>query len=169
MTNFVKKEDAKVASLPLEDPVEPVVVKEARYVMLFNEMSLDELDDLKRHFDVYLFNSKADYKISVLELLRDCELFLIDVTDKDAVFYWSEMVSRLEECEYEIHTLYKGKKGTKIDIPKLKALYAVEHVVKYLPDAFIKNTQEYIRRMLIDHIPESESGCGLLGCFKKTD
>lgn len=164
MTNLCQKQ----ASLPVE---EPVVVKETKYVMLYNEMEDAELQQLKQHFDVYVFDSRADYKLTIADVFKDCELLIIDVRDKEAVFWWSEQRPRIDDSgfPYDCKLLYKARKGTKIDIPKLKALYAVQHVIKYLPDEFIKNGVEYVRRLLIDHIPDDVSGCGLFKCLKKSE
>lgn len=169
MTNLLKKEDAKVASLPLEDPVEPVVVKEPRYVMLYNELTPEELEQLKGHFDVYVFD-KADFKLTIKSVLDDCELLLIDVNEKDNVYWWSEQRPRIDEeaFPYSCKLLYKARKGNKINIAKLKALYSVETVLKYIPDTYIKANVEFIRRLCVDHIPESEGGCGLFSCLKKS-
>lgn len=164
MTNLVKQ-----ASLPVADA--PVVVRETKYVMLYNEMEDAELQQLKLHFDVYVFDPKADYKLTIADVFKDCELLIIDVRDKDAVFWWSEQRPRIDDgaFQYDCKLLYKARKGSKIDIPKLKALYAVHNVIKYLPDDFIKNGVEYVRRLLIDHIPDADKGCGLFGCLKKSE
>lgn len=170
MSNLSAKPQVQVVEVKGEGAgVAAVVAKERKFVLLHSEIDEDELKDLKVKFDCYEFNSKSDYKINAVELLKDCEMLLIDANDKDALFYYADMKSCLETCEYQLHTIYKAKKGHKLDVQKLKATFGVDKIIKYIPENFIKNKEEYVRRMLVDHMSETD-GCGLLKClFKKND
>lgn len=140
------------------------VEKEKKYVLVVEE-SLDDEDEknLEKLFYIYHLDPVYDYKVNVDQLLKETDFLIIDLSEKDALTYYSEVKDYLKNVScYDVKIYYKSKHGKKIDVAVIKEKFNAEKVFKDLPSFFI-NSADYINR-IADHI---SSGKWNFLCLKK--
>lgn len=154
MSNLVQR--ATIATIQEE--------KEKKYCLVVEE-PLDDEDEgnLEKLFYVYHLDPIYDYKINVDQLLKETDFLIIDLSEKDALTYYSEVKDYLKNNScYDVKIFYKSKHGKKIDVATIKEKFNADKVFKDLPYVFI-NAIDFINRVA-DHISSNKWN---LSCLKK--